>query len=80
MVRLMLDPHNKTLLGFSIIKGLSTLESSACLLSVTGSSAGVPKSLPLSLMLASGILSYVVSVLSTLSFVVVCALILNVFA
>ena len=52
-----LDPHNKTLLGFSITKGRSALELSACLLSVTGSNAGAPNPLSLSLMLVSGILS-----------------------
>ena len=51
---------------------------SACLLSVTGSSAGVPNPMSLSLMPVSGILSYAVLVLSTLSSVVVCAPILNV--
>ena len=51
----MLDPHNKTLLGFSITKGRSALKSSACLLSVTGSSAGALNPMSLSLMPVSGI-------------------------
>ena len=37
-----LDPHNKTLLGFSITKVKVVVLLSVCLLSVTGSSAGVP--------------------------------------
>ena len=57
VVRFMLDPHHKTLLGFSITNGRSALELSACLLSVTGSNAGAPNPLSLSLMLVSGILS-----------------------
>ena len=72
-----LDPHNKTLLGFSITKLKVVVLLSACLLSVTGSSAGSLNLVSLSLMPVSGILSYIVSVLNALSSVVVCALILN---
>jgi len=65
-----LDPHNKTLLGFSITKGRSVLE---CLLTFRywfRCSVGSPNLVSSSLMLVPGILSYLVSDLIILLLVV----------